>query len=339
MTTEKQNLERLHQKHRELKEQHASVRDYIQWAAQDCLNADSLLLKKQREQKLRELEKDCDEIEQKLSDCEYKISQCRSNNIYNELIKLDCIEHIRKFAKFVSSSHPSAAFVIHGYSKYGLRLLIKRMLQEISASPLPIYWTSTQRRSSAATYPSMTGFDLTPLWGDLSSRLGCRPLPEQVALKISQKLERENVAIILDRTDITCDFSAIIDDFWSNLIQTVRNGSGDSANRLLFMILVEDSNYLNTCSFHFAEDYDDSWHPHIPVKLPCIDKYCAEDLNAWMNHASGIFSLKKRYKPGIIDDILENTQNGLSDHVIQYICTDLCECEFDEGMLLKWLNY
>jgi len=41
----------------------------------------------------------------------------------------------------------------------------------------------------------------------------------------------------------------------------------------------------------------------------------------------------------VINDILENTEDGFSDFVIEKICTQLCECEFNEEILLKCLKH
>lgn len=341
-------LQRLQNKHKELQEQYDRVSENIRCLAEDHLNETRLREKLRLKRELKNEEEERDSIEQEMLRLEMRIKNLSISRVYDELSGLDCDEHLQRFEEFFMQ-YQIGAFLLHGCSRYGVRFLLKQILERISSCivsfhAIKIKLPSIQKFNSFSGLPSMdiTGFDVGLIWNELGRevRMTYHPSPVQIASRLSQKWQKEHIVLILE-VDRSCDLKSIIHTFWLNLMKALQKYSAQTDNVFLLLILVDDSEYLNECDMDFVETCDEAWTPTRPVKLPPVERYCAEEIKIWMKSKSArILPFGYRgHISQIIQEILEHSDNGFADQVLKYICTQLCQCEFNEGVLEEWLKF
>ncbi|MCP4353834.1 MAG: hypothetical protein GY795_50955 [Desulfobacterales bacterium] len=279
-----------------------------------------------------------DEIDRRLNNIEQKIKKLNICKVFDYLLNLDCNEHVERFIEFITAPPQAGAFFLHGAGKYSLRFLLKRLLQEISYcstdQPIVINLPSIFRR-----YGWDNDFAFADLlWHELGSRIGLRrePSRKQITERLSQKRKTQNIILVLDQLDSRYDLDIIIENFWFDLADNTE----EALNYFLMAVLVDDFDYLNGCERDFFETHNNEWTHRIPVKLPVISNFASEDLEIWIKQrARGIFDpgIKCRADQ-IVEEIIENCNDGCPDSVIEYICTRVCQCKFDEGVLKEWLK-
>jgi len=308
------------------------------------------LNKLNHKRKLDKIEDERDRLKQRMISLEMRMDQSPINDVFDRILQLNYVEHIKLFNDFVTPHH-TAAFVIHGQAKYGMRFLLKRIRQYIAAKTrmmpacIRIDLSATQKFSFLGSFNSgSVSFDVNTLWNDIGRQVGCNSSPAEVAARLLKKWERESIVLILDKLDLTCDFNLIVRDFWIHLSKMMQNLSFKTNNLFILMFVVDDSECLNACETELIEVYNPSWTPEIPVKLPIVDRFAAEDIGGWITDFCDLFPFYlTNCGPNIIDEIIENSENGYIDLVIRCICTQLCQCKFDdgtlEGILIEWLNY
>lgn len=307
---------------------------------QDYIKKNSASEKFELKKDKEAVEDEYDEISFRLENVERQINKSHIHKIFERLLDLDCNRHVERFTDFITSQK-SGAFFIHGSAKYSLRFLLKRLLQEISYSvtekPIIINLPSIFARHGGMAL--LNDFDIADLlWYELGRemRLRGRPEPEQIAQRLSEKRRTQNVILVLEDLDSRYDLNDIIEKFWFDLADNTEQSSG---YYFLMILLVHDHNCFDAYCMDFFETYDVKWHYQIPVRLPMLDKFEADDLLDWMRRARGIFDIGfKKHANEIVEQIMENC-SGYPDEVIEYICTEVCQCEFDEGILKTWLTF
>lgn len=291
-------------------------------------------LKKEKE----EAEDRYDEVNRYLERVGQKINELNVCRIFDRLLDLDCNLHVERFTDFITSQK-AGAFFIRGSAKYSLRLLLKRLLQEISfcvtEKPIIINLPSLFKHQGGIAL--LNNFDVVELlWCELGRQLRLRrPGHEQIVQKLSEKRGTQNVILVLEELDSQYDLNEIIEKFWFDLADHMEQNSD---YYFLMLLLLDDHNCLDEYCMDCFDAYDAKWCYRIPVRLPMLDKFETEDLLDWMKRARGIFDIGlKKHANQIVEQIMKNC-SGYPDGVIEYICTEICQCEFDEGILKRWLT-
>jgi hypothetical protein len=104
------------------------------------------------------------------------------------------------------------------------------------------------------------------------------------------------------------------------------------------MFLVDNDGCVEQWDVALAEVFDDSWEPHIPIKLPRINHLRHQDLVSWIENA--LNELPLQFTTNIeqtIRIILENSNDGAPQWVLENICSQ-CELNwYDKEQI--WLKY
>jgi hypothetical protein len=292
-------------------------------------------LKKEKE----EAEDRYDEVNRYLEIVRRKINELNVCRIFDRLLDLDCNCHVERFTDFITSQK-AGAFFIQGSAKYSLRLLLKRLLQEISfcVTERPIIINLPSLFKHQGGIALLNDFDVVELlWCELGRQLRLRrPRPEQIVQKLSEKRGTQNIVLVLEELDSRYDLNEIIGKFWFDLADHMEQNSD---YYFVMLLLLNDYNCLDDYCMDCFDAYDAQWRYRIPVRLPMLDKFEAEDLLDWMKRARGIFDIGfKKHASQTVEQIMNNC-SGYPDEVIEYICTKICQCEFDEGILKRWLTF
>lgn len=296
------------------------------------------------ENNIRATEQQKEDIDQKIENIDQEINKSDICRIFNCLIDLDRDDHVKCFSEFVRH-YKAGAFFIHGFAKYSLRFLLKRILMEFpykSTEYIPIRLSSD---SQSYNWESSSVMEITDhadiadyLWKQVGRKLRLTGEPSSFELSdvLFKKLKTQNIILTIDALDSRYKLDDIIEKFWLELADNIQKTS----NYFLMIVLIEDSDCFKKCRVDCVETYDVTWRYRIPVKLPIVGKFAKDDLESWIkSKARGIFDLSIKDRASqIVEEILKSSDNGSADSVIEYICTELCQCEFDEGALIEWLN-
>jgi len=128
--TPEENLERLYQKHQELKKQYDLLSENIGCLSGDYHNETDSERRKSLERRRNERLSERDKIEKEMDQLEQQRERNFINIMFQELSMIDCEDHLKQFGNFIKQDN-IGAFVIHGCGGYGLRFLLKRILENI----------------------------------------------------------------------------------------------------------------------------------------------------------------------------------------------------------------
>jgi len=339
---------RLQDKLDELRIRYQRISENIRSLANDLDNESRSREKLRIGRELEAEESERDSIEQKIRSLECRIAQ---NSVFEELMRLDYVDHIRVFDDCIAK-HGMGAFVLHGKGKCGVRFLLKRILRYVcdinaaSYSCIPVNVTAAQKFSVWGNLGSAgsAGFGIRDILQGVCGQLGCEPVPQSVAERLSRKRERENVVLLLEGLNHSIDLACIVREFWSVLTRMFQEMPVRSENALILLLITEDEKCLTDCDTQFAETFHHSWTPDIPVRLPAVNHFKKSDLETWMN---SLFDFNPRYQKNcgadFLHDLMEKTEDGFTDMVIRHICHGLTNHKMDdgtlEGALTEWLKY
>jgi hypothetical protein len=132
--------------------------------------------------------------------------------------------------------------------------------------------------------------------------------------------------------------SQFLCEFWLPLVHISGKCSSWSGNYRLLLFLVDYSGCVEQWKIDCVEALDSNWKPQILVKLPRLNRLSDRDLVIWME--TGINDLPVKLTSQLertVQIILENSDNGLPELVLEYICS-LCECNWYEWEQV-WLKH
>ncbi len=341
-------LKQLEQRYHELEQlRHWAVKT-CQRVEMACQTETNPSIQIQREVELEKAERDRKKIEDEILRIIRQKERLEVCRVYNALVRLDCREHVRRFNKFIIRHH-IGAFLIHGNAKYGMRFFVARVLRHILrkvgssqvAQVVKLKLASSHKVDDVAAMMILEEADsgVDSFWDTLGRAFGLRyAIVDDIAQRIVQKRQTGHVVVILEM-DNWYEFEQIIQEYWGTLAKTVQQLSPQTKNVFLLMCVINENDDWDESAITWAETYQESWTPEFPVKLPIIQKYCAKDLETWIEDQTDI--LPPEIWDNIaetVESILRHSENGLSDRVIRYICNHLCQCEFHEGVLEEWLK-
>ena len=127
----------------------------------------------------------------------------------------------------------------------------------------------------------------------------------------------------------------LIRNFWLPVAKIAWNLPQPSHKLLMF--LVDYSGCVEQWDIVFAETLE-SWQLQIPFKLPRIDRLGDRDVRYWMKNSLNELPPKLTSEiDSTVRDILDNSDNGVPQWVLEHICF-LCGCNwYDEEP--TWLKH
>ena len=257
-----------------------------------------------------------------------------TEQLYNALLRLDFREQVSIFRHFVES-HKVVSCLIHGKPEYGQRWLLNRLVQLVpNGRSAKIIQLGLNRRSRASYIES--------LWRELGGRVGLPGLqpPHKIAEAVCKWWQTQTVILVFHDVDrMPQEFmSQFLCEFWLPLVEISCNCSSHLSNYRLLMFLVDYSGCVERWKIDCVETVESTWKPQILVKLPKLNRLSDRDLMIWIE--TGINDLPMKLTIQLdrtVQSILENTDNGLPELVLQHICS-LCEHNWYEWEQV-WLKH
>lgn len=256
-----------------------------------------------------------------------------SEQLYKALLKLGYRKQVRLFRKLIQE-HSVAAILIYGAPDYGQRWLLNRFVNH----HLPRSITSSKYvRLDLAAKARHSG--TKSLWGSLASwvSLSRKTSPTDVAKYICKLWETQNVILVFDNAQALSKelFNELMQDFWLALVAQAHTSSKQSEYRLL-LFLVDHAGCVGEWSPPFVEKIDTTWEPKLPVRSPKLSEISGDDLFDWLELESDELPPEFRNEEAIVEEILEESEDGIPELVLQEIC-ERCGCDWYEE-LQKWLK-
>jgi hypothetical protein len=360
-------IERLEDERSLLDEQFKLILKKIQTLKISHINASDTNVKFSLEADITESEKQDKELKEKLEQIEQKIdclkrkkkelqkhenaqpdnTDFKKNNVeklHNALLNLNFAEQVTLFREFIEL-HSVGAWIIHGERDYGQRWLLNRLMQLITVKAktpakvikIGLSDISFSKKDKAIWYEISKGFGLE------------KESPQNIIIEtIHQCRQTQNVILIFHRVDIMPKgwMHRLMNNFWKQLLGESYQDSKDSQKLLMFLVdeggCVEKEKEWNQLSITVTTVTDDSfqnhWKPHLPIKLPLIQKISCLDLTQWKkNHINWLsLSLINRDESGI-QSLLDECEDGLPQLVLEAICEE-CNHEWYDTENI-WLKY
>jgi DNA-binding Xre family transcriptional regulator len=272
------------------------------------------------------------EIEQQQS--EQPIATSDNDTLYNTLLRLNFTKQVSLFRHFVET-HRVGSCLIHGEPEYGQRWLLNRLVQLVpNGGSAKVIQFGLSRKSRASYIES--------LWRELGGRVGLpgQYPPRKIAEAICQWWQTQTVILVFQNVDQMPQeyMSQFLCEFWLPLVHISGKSSSRSGNYRLLLFLVDYSGCVEQWKIDCVEALDSNWQPQILVKLPRLNRLSDRDLVIWME--TGINDLPVKLTTQLertVQSILENTENGLPELALEYICS-LCECNWYEWEQV-WLKH
>ena len=249
-------------------------------------------------------------------------------NLYSALLKLNFRNQVTLFRKLLSKS-PVGAFLIYGEADYGQRWLLNRLINQVpyntAGKIIPINLRSVARRWGIDTlhreFRRQQGLAGTLSLGDVVNQVHGWWQTQTVIL-IFHNLNA------LDETHMR----EFIQSFWLPLVDKALSAPCSSPYYKLLVFLVDNDGYIDAWPFDVAEQLDDAWKPHIPVKPPKLAPILQDELMNWMTYEGDRLPFRLQ-----VEDILNRHRDGVPQYVLEEIC-DLCGCNWFEREHL-WIKY
>jgi hypothetical protein len=299
----------------------------------------------QFEQQIQEEESQLECLDKELQLAEDFIAQAEANlrriaampdseKLYGVLLRLNFVKQVALFRQFVEK-HPVGACLIHGTPDCGQRWLLNRLVQLVPDGTTAKVIPFSLRRKARANYSEA-------LWRELSGRVGLvgpHP-PQKIVEAVCKSWQTQSVILVVqDVHEMPPEFmNAFICNFWQPIVKIAKNLPPQLRNYRLLMFLVDNDGCVEQWDVALAEVFDDSWEPHIPIKLPRINHLRHQDLVSWIENA--LNELPLQFTTNIeqtIRIILENSNDGAPQWVLENICSQ-CELNwYDKEQI--WLKY
>ncbi len=257
-----------------------------------------------------------------------------NDTLYNALLRLNFTNQVSLFRHFVET-HRVGSCLIHGEPEYGQRWLLNRLLQLVpNGRSAKVIQFGLSRRSRASYIES--------LWRELGGRLGLagQHSPQKIAEAVCKSWQTQTVILVFQNVDQMPQeyMNQFICKFWLPLVHLSGKCSSRSGNYRLLLFLVDYSGCVEQWKIDCVEAINSNWKPQILVKLPRLNRLSDRDLVIWME--TGINDLPVKLTSQLertVQLILENSDNGLPELVLEYICS-LCECNWYEWEQV-WLKH
>lgn len=256
-----------------------------------------------------------------------------SEQLYRALMKLGYRQQVRQFTRLIRD-HAIAALLIYGEPGYGQKWLLNRLVNQhlphnLNGKIVKVDLSRRVRRSDASA-----------LWRELARRVGLKgqPEPAEIIHRMYRWWETQNVVLIFHNVDFLpqSSFEALLQDFWLPLASQARELQTEKLDYKLLMFLIDYQGLVGDWDAPFVEKIDSSWSPQLPVRSPRLEEFSDNELLDWITDESDELPPEFRNEEQIVEQILENSDDGIPELVLQEIC-DRCGCDWYEE-LERWLK-
>lgn len=320
----------------ELQAQYALLSEEIQFLQNsdridDLSPRERFRLKKQ----IESVEEERAQLKQQLQTLEENSAESTSSDLYPTLLRLGYRKQIRLFRRTIESESVMA-FLIHGYPEYGQSWLLNRIVVQY----VPYFLTGKIIRVHVSR--KVRRNDVSALWREVARRVGLRGKqysPAEIAQQVSQCLATQNVLLVFHEVEELPEatLSELIQEFWLPLVSTVNATSSDQREFKLLMFLLDYEGCVGEWEIPFAEKLDASMGSGVLLKAPMITEFSDGDLLDWVEREYDQLPPALTEKVDeTIQSILEDTENGIPELVLDVIC-NYCGCDWYEESK-KWLN-
>ena len=263
------------------------------------------------------------EIEQQ-QQSEQPIATFDNDTLYKTLLRLNFTNQVSLFRHFVET-HRVGSCLIHGEPEYGQRWLLNRLVKLIpNGQSAKVIQLGLSRKSRGSYIDS--------LWRELGGRVGLPGVqpPQKIAEAVCKWWQTQTVILVFQNVDQMPQeyMNQFLCEFWLPLVHISGNCSPRSGSYRLLMFLVDYSGCVERWKIDCVEAIDSTWKPQMLVKLPKLNRLSDRDLVIWME--TGINDLPVKLTTQLertVQIILENTDNGLPELALEYICS-LCVCNW-----------
>ncbi len=116
-------VQKLQERRQELQTQFKEVSEDIRNLNMDYHNEIDLERKGKLKRRIKKEEQQLEKIEEYIHSNASQREDLRMCKVFDELLRLDYVEHIKRFENFVDH-HKQGAFLVHGSARYALRFLL-----------------------------------------------------------------------------------------------------------------------------------------------------------------------------------------------------------------------
>lgn len=257
-----------------------------------------------------------------------------SDQLYGLLVKLGYRQQTRQFRRLINN-HAVAALLIYGAPEYGQRWLLNRLVNQYLPNSVTgkIIKIDLFRRSQQS--------DVKALWRELAKRvgLGSKAPTSEIIERIYKWWETQNVLLIFHGVDILTEpcFQELVEDFWLPLANRARDYLEGNQGYKLLLFFIDYDGCVGNWNAPFVEKIDSVWRPHIPIRSPKLVEISDDDLMDWIGFEYTDLPHDFANEDAIIQEILENSEDGIPEQVLQDIC-DRCGFDWYEESD-KWMKH
>jgi hypothetical protein len=321
-------VQHLQQQRAELQEEYNLLSSTIRKLRDShAVETDPALISK-LEYQIQEYEERREKVVPKIEDLDAKINTLdQTANLYGALLKLNFHNQVALFRKLLNKSQVGA-FLIYGEQDYGQRWLLNRLINQVPSNTagkiILINLTSLTRR-----------WGLDALHREFRRQQGLAGTLslEDVVDQVHAWWQTQTVILIFHNLNaLETHMREFIQSFWMPLVDKALNAPCSSPYYKLLVFLVDNDGYIDAWPFEVAEQLDDSWKPHIPVKPAKLAPILNDELITWMTYEGDRLPFKLQ-----AEDILKRNKDGVPQYVLEEIC-DLCDCNWFEREHL-WIKY
>lgn len=254
-----------------------------------------------------------------------------SEQLYRLLLKLGYRQQVRLFRRLIDR-HAIAALLIHGAPEYGQRWLLNRLVTQylpysLSGKIVKVNLARRSRRSDASA-----------LWRELARRVGLtsQASPSDIAQRVYRWWQTQDVLLVLDCVNFLPEpsFQQLLNDFWLPLASQARQAMQEETPYKLLLFLVDYEGQVAEWDAPFVEKLDASWKPQLPVRSPRLEEFSDDELMSWIEDEWDELPSDFKQVDAIVQEILENSEDGIPELVLQEIC-DRCGCDWYEELERK----
>lgn len=252
-----------------------------------------------------------------------------SNRLYNTLIRLNYSEQVRIFQQFKNEKRQVGAFLIHGAPSYGQGWLLNRLTKQLPGSSAAVHFKFSFERKAC-------GRALRDLWIELAKWVGLnnpvfppgismfQSVQQEIIQRVHELWQRQTVFVILSKLhEIDEEYlNKFIQGFWKPLVvlasSTISRLPENTLppRNFLVLFLVDSADCVDAWKIALAQQPKQAWEPHIPINLQKLSPFPRDALHQWLE-----YELDTLPASLTVQNILENSGNGIPELVLEHVCS------------------
>ncbi|MGB0561996.1 MAG: trypsin-like peptidase domain-containing protein [Spirulinaceae cyanobacterium] len=257
------------------------------------------------------------------------------HEIHKILLKLGYAAQNRLFRQAIKQ-HDVAAFLIHGELGYGQRWLLNRLIQHhmphcLHGKTIIIGLKRLGRRNSPQAF-----------WRDVAKRVNIRDRSPQIAAiaqAVYQLWQTQDVLMVFHAVDDIpqTTFTQLIEEFWLRLADQTQAlvESGHPYKLLVFFL-----DYTGRVAQWDLPRVEKINVQNYWVETPRLSEITENDLSRWLEYEGADLpdTFNEKLIEDTVEEILENSENGIPECVLEEICEYYCDLDWEE-VQEQWLRF